>query len=166
MMSTSRAKTAARAPIPIDAPARAAAARVELKPAKDLSLAELADEYSETRGRMQRWKPAINPDAQRFAELAAEMLTRCAAAPAAKSCVVEGATWLVPVTACQRSRVVKNVEGLVRKLGLKRIAELWTPGLGLIEKEIPQDQHGKYISESQSGRRVILEPVPRQLRAA
>lgn len=119
------------------------------------------DEYAEVRQRMLAWRINVNPHAERFAELQAEILSWCEREKGSSKLILQGDRWILPVSARQMKRSVKNVQKFIEAIGgLKVYAELMPPTLDLVERKLPADKRKEYISEERTGRRMIQEPVP------
>ena len=132
------------------------------KAATELSTPELADEYATVRALMMAWKPNVNPHAQRFAELGAELLERCKEEPAEKLLQVQGNKYVVPISA--QENVSKIVDKLalykrIRRLGIETVAETYSITLANVRKLLSKSELQKYILTERSGPRTIGEPV-------
>lgn len=123
--------------------------------------ARIIDEFAAIRQQMMAWKPAVNPHAERFAELQQEILSWFEGDPAEKKIIAEGNLYTLPISPRQNKRTVFNIVGFLRKIGAKRYAVLVPPPLNVVEREIPKERLHLYISEERSGRRTIGEPVLR-----
>jgi len=118
------------------------------------------DEYGVLEARMRAWKPNVNPHAQRFNQLRAEILTWCESDPAGENLILKGQRYTVPVSQRQNHRWVSNVLGFIRLLGgARKYAALVPPTLALVEEHVPKAERGKYISEELTGRRSVGDPV-------
>jgi hypothetical protein len=119
------------------------------------------DEYAEVRQHMLAWRPNLNPHAERFAELQAEILSWCEREKGASKVILQGERWTLPVSARQNKRWVKNVMKFIEAIGgLQTYASLMPPTLDLVERQIPAGKRAEYIGEERTGRRMIQEPVP------
>lgn len=140
----------------------------EAVPVQSLTDAQLADEYAEVRLRMMAWKPNVNPNAQRFGELATELVARQAGKPAAEQIIVEGERYIVPISPRENKRTVTKPVALYRrlkKLGEKKFLALYKITLGAIDKAIPDaKERARYVKEERTGPREIREPVLREAR--
>jgi hypothetical protein len=138
-------------------------------PVKDLTAAQLADEYAEVRLRMMAWKPNVNTHAQRFAQLVTELLSRQAEEPADKLIQVQGDRYIVPISPQEnRSKITDAVAvyRAVRRLGLKQFLEAYTITLTAARKLLTSKQQEKWIETARTGPREIREPVLREARQA
>jgi len=121
--------------------------------------ASIIDEYGELSEKVAAWKPTLCPYLQRFTELKLKILSWYELEPADQRFVAAGTRYKVAVKPRRRTRTVINVEKLVKLFGLAKIAKLWEPTLGLIEKEVPAADHDKYIKEERTGPRELDSPV-------
>lgn len=136
-------------------------------PAKELSDAQLADEFAETRLRMMAWRPNVNPDAQRFTELSTELLARQIGKPADQQILVEGEKWKVPITPQEQKTTITDrmaVYRVIRKLGVETVVETYTITLAAIRKLLTQKQQAKLLKTERTGNREIREPVLKEAR--
>ena len=119
----------------------------------------LVDEFSEVRARVIAWRPAVNPDAARFAELNQQLVALAANMDPAEATVLKGYRFLVPVSACERKRTIVKIPALFRKLRAKWVAEHCKPTLTAIEKALSKEDLVRYVEESRSGPRSLGEPA-------
>lgn len=138
-------------------------ATLETPSVKDLTLAQLADEYAEVRLRMMAWKPNVNPDAQRFGELAEELLSRHVDEAAEKQIQVQGERFVVPISPRQnKSSIVDRLalyKRIRRLVGVEKMVEYYSITLTAARKLLSKTEQAKYIREERTGRREIGEPV-------
>lgn len=135
---------------------------ISKRPVSELSLSELADEYSEVRQRVMAWRPNVNPNAQRFSDLAAELLKRHADDPSDQQIVVEGGRFRVPISARENDSKIIDPKALYNRLkrfGMETIIGSYSITLTNVRKLLPKAEHAKYISTERTGNRTIGEPV-------
>ena len=133
-------------------------------PAKDLQLDALVDEYAEVRQRMMALEPNVNPDAQRFDELEAEVLERAKPVEAEKSIIMHGQRFTLPVSPRRKVRTMlaDALPKLLKKFGRDKFLAACTLPLGAVDKLVPADERKKYLKEAFTGPRIIGEPVVKQ----
>lgn len=132
-------------------------------PAKDLQLPQLVDEYTEVRSRCLAFKPNVNPDAERFAELEGEILSRVAKEKPAKRLVLEGELYRLPISPCESRTKLRSVTALFKKLGLRKFLQHCTVKLSAA-RHLGEDGK-KYLITKRTGPREIGEPVRKQVAA-
>ena len=131
-------------------------------PAKSLTDAQLADEFAETRLRMMAWKPALNPDAQRYSELSDELLARQADEPAEKRILIEGEKFVVPISPQENSSTITDVGAVyrvIRRKGNDILLGAYSITLAKARKLLSDQQQQKWITTERTGAREIGEPV-------
>jgi len=123
---------------------------------------KLVDEYTEVRAKCMAWKPAVNPDAARYAELQKELLSWFEGekgderkAPA----LLKGTRFTVPVAARENKRTIIQIPKLLKRLGTKWIHENFKPTLKSIETVLTPVEMKKFVTEENSGPRTLGEPV-------
>lgn len=120
----------------------------------------ILDEFVQVRSAWKSWQPAVNPHSARYEELKATILGWFEKKPADVAYIAEGTTHKIPITMRENKRTVVKVLQLVRKLGLKWVAENCTPTLSAIEKsKLSPEQRKQFITEAREGPRSIGEPV-------
>lgn len=120
----------------------------------------ILDEFVQVRSRWKAWQPAVNPHSARYEELKATILGWFEKNPADVAYIAEGTSHKIPITMRENKRTVVKVLQLVRKLGLKWVAENCTPTLSAIEKsKLSPEQRKQFITEAREGPRSIGEPV-------
>ena len=119
----------------------------------------LVDEYAEVRQRVLAWKPNVNPDAKRYAELHEQILAAAAPKPAEEGVVLEGKLWRVPVSPQENESTIKSIPALQKRLGLKWFLENAKITLAAVRKAIPKEKLGLYILTERTGAREVQEPV-------
>jgi hypothetical protein len=142
----------------------------DLVPVKALTFAALADEYAEVRLRMMAWRPNVNPDAQRFGELAEELLARQLDEPAEKQIQVQGERFIVPISAQHNKSSIIDELGLYKRIrrlvGVEELVKLYKVTLSNARKVLSKTDQAKFIREERTGRREIGEPVVKEVQAA
>ncbi len=138
-----------------------------LTPVQELTEAQLADEYAETRLRMMAWRPEVNPDAQRFGDLGDELLRRQEDKPADQQIIVDGAVYRVPISPREnRTSIVDPlaVYRIVRREGVGAVLRAYTITLAKIRKVLSEAQQEKCLKTERTGPREIREPVLKGIR--
>jgi hypothetical protein len=129
---------------------------------KKLSTADLADEYSEVRLRMMGWKPNVNPHAERFGELDAELLRRAERYPPHYTLQVPGNKFIVPISAQENRTTIVDpaaVYRCVRVRGLNVLLAHYKITLASIRKLFTEEKQLQFLSTARTGPRTIGEPV-------
>jgi len=121
----------------------------------------LVDEYVEVRAKVLAWKPNVNPDAARYAELHAKMLEAATKARADQAVVLEGKLWKLPITHQEQQSTIISIPALQKKLGLKWLLENCSVTLAKVRKAIPRNKLADYILTERTGNREVQEPVRR-----
>lgn len=111
---------------------------------------------------MMAWRPNVNPDAQRFSELAAELVRRQQNQPPEKQIQVAGDRFIIPVSPCQNeSKIIDRVAlyKRLRRLGIEELAQIYTITLTNARKILSPKELPKFIATERTGPRTIGEPV-------
>jgi hypothetical protein len=138
----------------------------ETKNAKPLTRQQTVDRYAELYYKVRAWKPDVNPHLEEFNKLKATILDWYKDGEAERGYLAQGAIYSVPVSQRENKRSVINAAGLLKRIGLKRLAEIWEPTLGLISKEVPKEKVGEYVKCERTGPRTLGEPVAKEAKAA
>jgi hypothetical protein len=110
------------------------------------------------------WQPNVNPDAQRFEWLRAELLARQIGKAAATQIQVVGDKYIVPISAQENSSTITDAAAVYRSIrvrGLETLLEAYTITLARARKLLSAAQQTKWIKTERTGPREIGEPVLR-----
>ena len=138
-------------------------------PVKDLTESQLADEYAETRLHMMAWRPNVNPHAQRFSQLATELLARQSEQPAENRIQVQGEKFIVPISPQENKTTITDpaaVYRIIRRKGNDILLAAYKVTLASVRKLLTPAQQEKFLATERTGPREIGEPVMRQEKAA
>jgi hypothetical protein len=116
----------------------------------------IVDEY----GALDRDVQAFSPKLRRHKELGSVIRSWFDTSDPEREYLAEGALYNVQVSACANERQVTSWPRVYRILGKTRFLELARITLKLLERNIPEELHAKFIEIKPTGSR-RLEPVSR-----
>lgn len=123
------------------------------------SLRKLVDEYADTLNKVAAWKPAVNPDVARLAELSAQITQLTDTKPADEEIVLVGYRFQIPVGMKRIRRTIVRIPQLFRRLGMAWVQEHCAPSLGDLDKALTENERAQYVQESRALSRIIGKPV-------
>jgi len=123
------------------------------------NLRRLVDEYADTLNKVAAWKPAVNPDIARLAELSSQIRAATDRQPAGEELLLRGLKYDLPVGAKRIKRTIINIPRLFRKMGMAWVEEHCAPALGDLDKALTEDERAGYVKEERILSRIIGQPV-------
>ena len=122
---------------------------------------KLVDEYVEVREKCRAWRPEVNPNAARLAELQPLLIALAGSTDPERPLTLKGKKHVVPVSRCELRRTILRIPALFRRLGAKWVAEHCKPTLTALEKSpLSPEELASFIHQDRTGPRTLGEPVP------
>jgi hypothetical protein len=119
---------------------------------------ELVERFVELRTKNRAFKPDVNPFAESFAKVQAELLAFYEKQDPEQSFIAQGIDHEVPVSARQNKRTIKSLGKVFRAVGQRKFIDACNFTLSALEKLIDRERLHEFITEERTGPRTLGEP--------